>query len=1014
VTRVVVPLRLALVRLRAHAARSLLAATGIAVAAAVLALTAVTAVAVQDRAVQRALAGLAPSDRALQAAWSGVPAQSPLSVAQLDRSARAALRGVVSQPAFRVAVFRQATWGGAYVSLGAVDGLARWVSLRSGRLPAPCTAASCELLQVGGKALVAPKLPYLHVVGRASFRPGAPLRDYFEASGKHPPVLVAAGVAGFLRVPLPDAPLIARSYGWIVPLAPGAVHPWDLAAFQRKVDLAQSRLVERSDIFSVSAPTGTLSDVNATSRIAARRLLVIGGDAAALLLGFAVLVAGWLRRDHDALRRRLVRLGAGPGQRTAATTLEVAAFTLLGTVAGWVAGAGAGGLLARHLGAPGGAAVAHSLLTGTGLVLAAGLALATVVVVLAALLVRGVAVGGLRITVADAVALGALAAILLALARGKADANALAAQGGTGVLLLLLPGLTVLVLVVVAARLLVPALRLLERVARRGPVSTRVALLSLARAPGQATLASVFFVLALSVAVFAVSYRATLLTGERQQAAYAVPADVVLDEDLTKLVTLQQAAPPEVVSRLGRPTPVLRDDGFVTGGGGRDFTLLALPSAAFGRIGGWRSDFSARTPAQLAALIRPSGSTRLPGIDLPADARELELPVTIRGDAVGFSLTVRDRRGDFTSILLGEHNRGVHLLRHAIPAAARGGRLLALRVTLPLLAAFAANHRESGTALSVSDNSHGALILGRPLADGAALPDWPGWNGTNGLARTGSRLDYIVNRAADSVFRPREPLEGNAVPVVATPAIARTAGPGGYLPLHVDETTVLGRVVAVAKHVPSTDGDAVVADLGAWQAALTAVDPGLGAPSEWWIDGLRPDAALLLAQPPFTSLLATRHSATYAQLRSDPLARGTLDVLLLAAAVGLALAAIGILLGVVGDLRDESGELFDLEAQGASPSEVRRHLLLRAASVAGVGGVGGLAAGAVVGALVVSVVTVTADATQPLPPLQHVSDWPLVLLALLVLTAVSAPAVYAVARGAFAAAGRRRFSEGLE
>ncbi len=1021
-TRVLVPLRLALVRLRAHGARNLLAVLGIAVAAAVLAMTAVASVAVQDRAVQRALAALAPSDRALAVSWSGVPAQSELSVDALDRAARGALRDVVAQPAFRVAVFRQATWGGAYINLGAVEGLARWVALRSGRLPQECTPARCELLQIGGEP-VAPKLPYLHVVGQAVLRPGAPLRDYFEAAGNNrPPVLLASGVGGFLRLPLPDAPLIARSYGWIVPLAPGAVHPWQLGAFQGRLDAAQSRLEATTDLFTLTAPSGTLAAVDSTSRVAARRLLVIGGDAAALLLGFGVLAATRLRRDHLALGRRLRRLGARPGQRIFVTVVEVVALALTGTAAGWAAGAGAGAVLARRLGAPGGPAVSHSLLTGTGLTLAAALAAATTAVVLVTLLGRGVAVAGLRITVADVVALGAVGAILLALARGKADAAALAAGGGVGVLLLLLPGLAIVALAVAAARLLAPALRLLERAARRGPVSARVALLSLARAPGQATLSAVFFVVAVSVAVFAISYRATLLEGEHQQAAYAVPADFVLTEDVTKLVTLQQAAPPAVARRLGTATPVLRDSGYTSGNAGRDFTLLALPAASLSSIQGWRSDFSAESPAALARPLRPAGSLRLPGIELPARAAELELPVTIDGDRVGLSLTVFDRRGDFTSILLGEHAAGAHLLRRRIPPAARGGRVVALRVTLPLLAAFAANHRESGTALSVSDNSHGSLVLGRLRAGGAELAAWPGWNGVAGLRRLagrktvggGVRLHYIVNRAADSVFRPREPLEGGTVPVVVTPALASQVGSGGLLPLHVDETTVLAQVVGVARSIPSVDGDAVVADLAAWQAALTAATPGLGAPSEWWIDHARPDAARLLAQAPFSQLASSSQRATYAALRSDPLARGTLDVLLVAAAVGLALAAIGVLLAVVGDLRDESGELYDLEAQGASPAELRRHLLLRAASVAGVGGVGGVAAGAVVGALVVSVVTVTAGATAPLPPLAHVADWPLVLAALAALGGASALAAYGAARGAFAAVGRRRFSEGLE
>src|SRR5207244_2708467 len=131
--RLVVPVRLALIRLRVHAQRSLVVAAGIAVVAAVLAMTAVGAVAVQDRAVQRALGALQPSDRAIQAVWSGVPAQSNLSFPQLDRLARAALHPVLHQSAFGVEVFRQATWGGAFVNLGAVDGLSRWIVLRGGR-----------------------------------------------------------------------------------------------------------------------------------------------------------------------------------------------------------------------------------------------------------------------------------------------------------------------------------------------------------------------------------------------------------------------------------------------------------------------------------------------------------------------------------------------------------------------------------------------------------------------------------------------------------------------------------------------------------------------------------------------------------------------------------------------------------------------------------------------------------------------------------------------------------------
>jgi hypothetical protein len=1013
-----VPLRLALRRLRLHAGRSALAAAGVAAGTAVLALTLAVSTAVQDRAVQRALVGLGASDRAVQVTWSGVPGQSELSLARLDRLARRALRTVAAEPPVRVAVFRQANWGGAYVSLAAVDGAARWLALRSGRLPRPCTPRRCELLQLGAGPRARPRLPSLHVVGRAALRPGAPFAEYLAAQGgRHAPVLVANGVAGFLHVPLPDVGLVARTYGWVVPLAPRTVHAWEIPALRRRLDLAQNRVEAATDLFGFAAPVDTLSAVEATGRVAARRLLVVGGDAAVLLLAFALLASTRLRRDHRALHGRLRRLGARPWQGMLAAGVEILALAVVGVIAGWAVGLGAGALLAHGLGAPGWAAVEHSALAPCGLVLAAGLVGLATLVMLAALQSRGFGVGALTVTPADVAAIGAIGAIVLAFARGKADAASLAASGGTGALLLVLPVLVLLVLAVAAARLLSPALRLLERAARRGPVSARVALLSLARAPGQVTLTVAFFLVAVGVAVFALAYRGTLLAGERQQARYAVPAAFVLREDLQRLVPLQQAAAPAALARVGRVTPVLRDAGFVTGNGGRDFTLLALPAAALGRIQGWRSDFSARTPAALARLVRPPGRVTPAGLRLPAAARSLALPVEIRGDEVGLTLTVLDRRGDFSAIRLGEHGAGRHLLRARVPPAARGGTVTALWLAFPVIAAFVAGHRESGTSLSVSDASTGVLRLGRLRAGATVLGDWPGWIGVDGIRRLsqgGPRLRYLVNRAADSVFRPRGPLEGEAVPVVASPAVAAAAGADGLVPLHVEESTILARVVGVARYVPSVSGDAVVADLSWWLAAANAASPGSAVPTELWIDRPRPAAARVLDRPPLAALDVSSQRAEAASLSGDPLAAGTLDVLLVAAVAALALAVVGVGLTVVGDVRDESGELFDLEAQGASPREVRRHLLVRAGTVTALGTIAGLAAGLAVGALVVRVVTVTAGAGTPLPPLVRVADWPLVAAALGALCILSLLVALAAAWGAFDAVGRRRFSEGLE
>jgi len=971
--RALVPVRLALIRLRAHAPRNVVVAIGIAVGAAVLAMTAVGAVAVQDRAVQRALRALQPSDRTVQAVWSGVPAQSSLSYPQLDRLARGSLEPVLHHPAFAVEVFRQATWGGAFVNLGAVDGLSRWLVLQSGRLPRACTPHDCELVQIGGRP-AAPKLPFLHVVGRATFRAGAPLSAYFAAAGpSRPPVLLANGVLPFTRTPLPDAPLTARTYGWIVPLAPGTVHDWDLASLGTRIDDAQAQLVERSDIFTVSAPLDTIAAVRATSRVAGERLLILGGDAAVLLLGFAVLASTRLRRDHEDVRRRLTWFGARRGQVLLVAAAEVAAITIVSSIAGWLAGSGAGALLARHLGEPGGLAVEHALFTLRAFGVAAALAVLTALVMLAALRLERIAFGGLALTAADVAALGALGAVLLALARGKTDTASLASSGGAGVLLLLLPGLVLFVLAVAAARLLAPVLRGLEWAGRHGPPSLRLALVSLARSPGRVLLSVVFFVLSVGVALFAIAYRATLERGEVEQARYAVPAPYVLQEDLSKLVTVQQAVPP------GVGTPVLRDGGFVSAGRGIDFTLLALPASALLSVDGWRSDFSSRSPRELARLLAPPVRPRLRGFELAAST--LRLPLTVTGDRVGVALDVLDRRGDFTVLNVGELGPGTHVRTVRIPPEARGGRVVALRLSFPQIASFVAGHRESGTALSVNDASVGTMRLDRRFA---------GWIGTNGVHARGTTLRYVLNRAADSVVRPREPLEGAPVPVVVSPALTRAAGPNGILPLHVEDMTIEGQVVGVANHVPSVDGDLVVADLPTWLEAANTVEPGTTTASEVWLHAKKP--------PSYPSLTVVSQRATLAALRGDPLARGSLALLLAAAVVGLALAAIGILLGVVGDRRDESGELFDLEAQGVTPAELRRHLLLRALVVAVVGIAGGVAAGAVVSALVVAVVAVTAGAGNPLPPLALSFDWPLVAVALLCVAAASSAAAAVAVR----------------
>src|SRR5438874_1164725 len=130
------------------------------------------------RTVGEELGRIGPSESSLQVVWSGVPAQAAVPVSTLDAAARGALRSIVPGRPFGVSLFRQAQFGGAFVNLGGVDGLARWIRLRSGRLPRRCTPRRCELVLVGGHGRL-PRLPFLHVVGRGTLTKDAPLGAYF-------------------------------------------------------------------------------------------------------------------------------------------------------------------------------------------------------------------------------------------------------------------------------------------------------------------------------------------------------------------------------------------------------------------------------------------------------------------------------------------------------------------------------------------------------------------------------------------------------------------------------------------------------------------------------------------------------------------------------------------------------------------------------------------------------------------------------------------------------------------
>ena len=983
-------LRLAASNLAGSPGRRLLVGLGVAAGAAVLGASLVGSVVAADAKLSRTLGALPPAERSVHVAHFGI-ARDRASHGDLDRTVRGAVGPLKLGQPVRVLQFKEADVGGGLAILAGIDDAERWVQLRSGRLPRTCSPRRCEVLRLGGAGRVEPADGFpVVVVGRADLSSALPFGRLLGVGGGRisevlnredsPPFLLAEGVEA--TAGLPRLATTYRSYAWVFPLE--QVHAWQADQVRARLDDAQATLHAKSFAFEVDAPTAAIAAATEEASVAGRRLLIVGGQAAALLLAFTILGAETLRREFLALRRRLTWFGARRRQIALVAALDFLAVTVAATVIGWLVAAGAGAAIARRAGVPVGDVLRQSLFSTLGLVAALTVAVMSALALLA-MVYAARNPSGRRISAIDVAAAAALAGMVLALSRGAADPEALANEGGSVALVLLLPALALFVAAALFARIFVPALEALSRpAARLSDVRLRLPLLALARNPGRAAIAASFLVVSVGGALFALTYRATLERGVDDRVHYAYPLDFVVRENLARA----NAGPLDVapLSRYGAlgedvvVVPAIRRHASLPKlAGVETLTALALPAAQLPTLSGWRDDFSELGRSEIARRLAPPNPVGLRGVRLPSAATAVGFQAQARGDAVGLEANILNAEGGFTTVELGVADGGepTYLVAE-LPPQARGGLLVALTLNRAL---DVEGHGQGNVPLV-----EGTLTLGPLEADTGerrqALARWPDWRGDGGVSVVDRdktvRLSYTVTNDIGSRFRPRQPLDDGAVPVLATPALAAAADDQGLLPLRLPGGELTARVVATARYFPTLDGDFVVADEATLSSALNARRPGAAVTNEIWLGASSaelPRIERALRDQPFSALELETSGSLEATLEDDPLARGTVLALTATAFVALGLALVGLVLLVRGDLDDERGELFDLEAQGADPRLLTFHVRGRAALVAVAGTLAGLASGAALAGLVVSVVTVTAGGTSGLPPLDLVLDW---------------------------------------
>jgi hypothetical protein len=1013
-------LHLAFRRLRARPLSVLALVAALAGAGGLIGSSSVTSALSQETSARVQLRSLPPKYRSLHVRYYTLPLEADFRAPRVEATLRS-FAGVTTRP-HRVQVWHSIQPDDPNgLRLAIVREPHRDVIVDRGRLPRGCRKKVCEALVLSGREPLGARVPLAKgrialVVGSGSLASSA-LPDRSEL-GK------SALLVGSLSPTL--EPLVAQDGSTVVysaTLDPEAVHGYALASLDARLRGAVVRLERGDPLVRATAPLPTLDGLVDRGRVARERLLLVSGEAAALVIAFAAFAASARRRDLELVESQLTTLGASRVQVWTPRIVEAAVPAAAAVVVAFCALAVAAAVAARLRSLP--YRFVWAALPGDTLLAIVGAGLLGFVLLLAATRARRrsrLGLGALEIA-----ALTALAVVVWETWTTGALDPARVAAGGSPVILVL-PALGFFAAAVLLLRLLPVALRGGERLARRAPVGVRLALLGAARRPSQTAAATTFLAVCLGCAVFSLDYRATLEHQARDQARFAAGAPWrVLESGRTRqpdVTPLTRFA--RVTSE--RPTPVLRLDGDVTStsaqGAQVPVRVLAVPAARLRGLIGWRRSFSSLSLDEIARKLRPR-PVGLAGPRLATDVDRLRVWARSQTDYPRMIVLHLLLPGEsFAHIRLGVVWRRWQRLEVALPRAMRGARLVGLE------------YAPTYVPISFKYDPTGFVDLGRIEerrgARWSALPSLAGWtstrtpDGSSGLLVTESlrhapvarSLRFDLNGTYRPLIHPKIGLplpdpgfEDGPVPVLAGGPVAAQAV-DGLLTVGLPGKQIEARVAGTARLFPTIterESSFLVVDYDTLFAVMNADEPGLAAPTEAWFFGpQRADFAARLSQPPFRVERLVDVRALERSLLDDPLAAGTRRTLGIAAILAAALGVLGLVLAARSAVVAERLEIAEYEALGVARSTLRRSAQVRLLAVSALGIVAGVLGGFVSVRLTGAFVAVTGSAKRPLPPIVTVVAWPAAAAVVAAVAVAATVAAAVVTRRAFREATARR------
>ncbi len=987
---VVLPVLVALRRLRARPGSFAAVLLAAAAAGGLVGWSSVEAALSQQRHVERRLAEVPPGRRALRTVSYLVATMPDLSSGPARRTL-GSFRDVTLAPQ-SVRVFSPvAARSGAGVRLVVPDAERRELDVAAGRRAAPCRASPCEAVALTQALPIGTTVRFpggfaLRVVGRGAVGADA-LPDSVRPWEAGERALLVDGEP-------PPLQRLLREHGSVVvrsaALRPRAVRASELQALATRLQRAVAVLEREDPATDASAPVALLEQLAERGDVARSRLLLVAGQAAALVFAFAAFAASARRRELQLLDEQLDTLGASRSQVFAVRAIEAAAPMLLGGAAALVGlRVAAQVLVGRSDLAP--SFIGAALPPSTTLTIA-GLAVAGSALLVAA--GRREPRSGYGLGALELAALAALGVVVWQTATtGALDPDRLAGGESVSPVLLLVPGLAFFATGVLLVRLLPLGLRLGERLARRARVGVRIAFLGAACNPGRVAAATSFLAVAVGSALFSLDYRATLERQARDEARFVAGAQWRIAEHAPGRSSGSGDATPLTRYRLPtreRPTPVLRlssslVDPARAAGEAQAVELVGLPTGRLGEVLGWRPGFSKLSRAALAARLRPRPvSLRGPG--LAHDGRSLRVwvrAVTERPRLVVVHL-LQPAEQRFGFIRLGAADRRWRRLTAPVPVKWRGAEVVGVEF-VPTYVPTSGIADENGYV------DLGRLEQRRP-GGWSALPSLERWQAAaaEDLAFQGFVTTWRLRRApirssvhldlnGTGVPLIRPPLHvPAAVPVVAGSGLA-AAAVGGVVTLDLDGWKLPVRIVARSSRFPTvTERPSffAVADYDTLFAALNLDRPGAAVPSEaWFFRPQPPSFAERLRTRPFRLRSAVSVDELTAARLDDPLARGARALLGIAAAVAAVLGLFGLLVAARSTLDAERTLLAEYEVMGVPRSTLVRSTQVRLLVLSLLGVAAGFGGGLLALRLVGAFVAVTGSAERPLVPIEAVVAW---------------------------------------